>query len=470
MSLSNSPSVSPDFFRARRRAFQERLPEDGVAVFFSAPERIRSNDVHYRYRQDSDFYFLTGFEEEDGVLVLTREAETLYLPERDKTREVWEGVRIGYDEAVERLGVAEAKKRPEFAADLRGDLLKNKGSLYYHFGESPERDARILGAARSMLRRARKGDYGPANVVSPGVILHEMRLRKSEAELQILRESAAITAAAHGRLLAETRPGMFEYELEALIQYEFRRCNAVEGYPSIVASGPNACILHHIRNDRRIEPGDLILVDAGAEKNFFSADVTRTFPASERFTPEQREVYQAALAAQQAAIEATVPGASMHSVHQTAARVLSQALQDMEIIDPSLSMDHILEKEIYKPFYIHKTGHWLGMDVHDVGAYYTAGAPRPFEPGMVCTVEPGLYFSPDARRNAEAAAKQEEQELPEGVRWERAERFHGIGVRIEDDVVVTEGAPENLTGVIPKSAEAIESKRAEALDLAGRAD
>lgn len=432
-------------FAGRRRFVQEQLPEDGIALFFSAEPRIRSNDVHYRFRQDSDFYYLTGFDEEASVLVLTRENQTLYLRVRDRSREIWDGPRLGVERAAETLAIDAAKPIEEFAKDLP-ELLKNKSALYYAFGLNTERDARVLGAARELLQRSRGTDYGPGRIVAPSLLLHEMRLIKAPYEIELLRECARITENGHRALLARTRPGMYEYELEAILLYEFRRERAEEGYPSIVASGPNACILHHIKNDRQLNEGDLVLVDAGAERDFMTADVTRTYPAGESFSAAQRDVYAAVLQAQERAIARTVAGSNIDDVHAATLRDLVQSLIDLGALKGGV--DENLENKKFRNFYMHRTGHWLGTDVHDVGPYYDRGKPRPFQNGMVCTVEPGLYFSPD------------DPEAPEHLR--------GIGVRIEDDVLVNGAKPIALTASIPKQIDEIEALRKEALALAKR--
>ncbi|MEQ9367289.1 MAG: aminopeptidase P N-terminal domain-containing protein, partial [Leptospirales bacterium] len=418
---------------------QAAMAPDGVALLFSAPVRVKSNDVHYRFRQDSDFYYLTGFGEEECVLVLTADQSRLYLRERDRTRETWDGPRLGVEDAPETLGLNEARPIAAFEADLDG-VLKNKSTLYYRFGD-PEarRDALVLGRAREVMQRARSGDYGPGTVVNPALILHELRLIKDAHDLEVLRECARLTANGHMALFQNTRPGMFEYELEALLQYEFRKGDGGEAYPSIVASGPNACVLHHIENNRQMQAGDLVLVDAGADKYHMNADVTRTFPVSERYTPQQRDVYEAVLNAQERAIERTVAGVSMGDVHDQTVRDLVQSLIDLKVF--AGTVDQHVDEKSYQHFYMHKTGHYLGMDVHDVGSYYDhrAGEPRKLEDGMVCTVEPGLYFAPDNEHTPE--------------------QFSGIGVRIEDDVMVQGATPLVLTADIPKSVADIEAAR-----------
>ncbi len=444
--MPNPARYSDDLLRRfarRRQAFQTALPEDGVAVFFTAPSRVRSNDVHFRYRQDSDFFYLTGFDEEDAVLVLTKKEEVLFVPKKNRQRETWEGPRLSTCDAAEALGIKEVKPYKAFRARLAG-LLKDKATLYYRFGEDPNRDAEILPRAYRVMRNSRKGSYGPDTVVNPGVILHEQRLIKDSFDLAALEECARLTENGHLEIMRAAKPGTFEYELEAMLQYAFRRDRGTEGYPSIVASGANACVLHHIQNDRAMQAGDLVLVDAGAEKDFMNADVTRTWPVSDRYTPEQRDVYQAVLDAQKNAIARTVAGSSLVEVHNATVRDLTQSLLDMNVLDRSIPLDKHIEDESYSPFYMHRTGHWLGMDVHDLGPYYDKGEPRKFADGMVCTVEPGLYFLPHHPKTPEA--------------------FRGIGVRIEDDVMVRGETPVVITESIPKEIEEVEALRREAAE------
>lgn len=446
----STPPVSPSnqtsqAFRARRQRFQQALPADGVALLFSAPVQTKSNDVHFRFRQDSDFYYLTGFDEEECVLVLTPDHARLYLRERDPGRETWDGPRLGVDDAPARLGVDEARPIANFEkADELSGLLKNCSTLYYRFGEDAARDARILGAANQTLSRSRAGEYGPATLINPAGLIAELRLIKDAYDLELLAECARLTAHGHQALFERARPGMFEYELEAMLYHEFRRGDGGEAYPSIVASGANACVLHHINNDRQMQAGDLVLVDAGADKLYMNADVTRTFPISAKYTPEQRDVYEAVLQAQELAIGASKAGVSMQAVHDLTVRDLVQSLIDLGVL--SGGVDENIEKKHYQHYYMHKTGHYLGMDVHDVGSYYDhqANGPRKLSDGMVCTVEPGLYFAPNTPQTPE--------------------RFAGIGVRIEDDVVIQGDTPDVVTNAIPKTVAEIEALRTAALD------
>lgn len=421
-------------FISRRKSVQETLGASDAMILPSAPVSIKSNDVHHRFRQDSDFYYLTGFDEEESALVLYREKSILYLRKRDPDKETWTGPMLGIDRACEELGVDEARDIANFQKDLP-DLLKKHERLHWFYGRSREMDHLVFETSDRLIRRSRAGESGPSVIVHAGNLLHEMRLTKDADEIALLRVSAEATREAHVRIMRETKPGMFEFTVEAMIQETFRRHDCVEAYPSIVASGPNACVLHHISNTRLIQEGDLILVDAGAERHCMNADVTRTYPAAEKFSPEQRDVYALVLHAQKNAIARTKPGTALDDVHNQTVRDLVLGLLDLGVL--SGSADENIEKGTYRKYYMHRTGHWLGLDVHDVGAYSIQGKPRLLADGMVCTVEPGLYFPPDS-----------------------PPAFRGIGVRIEDDVLVSGETPTVLTASIPKEIQDIEALRA----------
>ena len=433
-------------FAARRRELVSRMGPEALTIIFSGRAPVRSNDVHFRFRTNSDFYYLSGFEEEDCTLVITAEECVLFLPDADAEHAVWHGPQLGVASAAETLGVDRALPVDGLAAELP-NLLKNRTTLYYQYGRSPESDLLIFGKTDLALRRARRGETAPVRVLHPQLLLHEMRLIKSPVEQAALRECARVTAAAHVEAMSRTRPGVRENELEAIFQYHFRRENGQEGYPAIVASGKNACVLHYIKNNRRIEEGDLVLIDAAVEKDYQNADVTRTFPASRRFSGAQREVYDLVLAVQKRAIERVVVGSNMEALHGSVVRELTEGL--VEIGALTGTVEEIVERELYKKYFMHGTGHWLGSDVHDVGSYYSDGRPRLFVDGMVLTVEPGLYFSPDA------------PDVPPA--------FAGIGVRIEDDVLVRGPGPENLTAAIPKEVADLEALVGSGIaDAAGR--
>jgi Xaa-Pro aminopeptidase len=423
--------------RARRKRFVEKMGK-GVAIFPSAPVFIRNRDVEHPYRQDSDFYYLTGFDEPESWLVLdarsTVPTTILFLRPKDEAREIWDGRRLGVDAAPSTLAVDEARSIDAFRGCV-ADFLEDAGTLYFGFGKHRAYDDLVLAAIEEVRGRARKKVEPPRAIVDPDVILHEHRLHKSEEELEIMRRASRITDEAHRAAMRIAAPGRYEYELEAEITRVFRARGAERpAYETIVGSGPNATILHHRKNDRRIEDGDLVLIDAGCELDYYASDVTRTFPANGRFTPAQRRVYETVLSAQAAAIRAVAPGATLDTIHRAAVEVLVGGLLEMGL----LSGDHaeIVKDGSYSKFYMHRTSHFLGMDVHDVGVYHVDKAPRPLEPGMVITVEPGLYIGENADVD---------------------ETYRGIGVRIEDDVVVTADGCENLTAHIPKNPDEVEA-------------
>lgn len=427
-----SPEIPHSELQARRSACQKRMDEGSVLILHTAPRRIMSNDVHYRFRQDSDFYYLSGLPVEEGVLVLTPDAATVYVKPGSPEKETWEGPQPDLEETSEMSGIEQARKLDEFAADLE-KILNGCSTLYYAYGQEPERDPGILAVARKLLLRGRAGSSGPERIVHPALLLHELRLIKSEWEIARMEETASITTEAHLEVIRAASPTSTEYELEAILHRVFRSHNASEAYPSIVAGGRRACILHYIKNDQPLKEGELVLMDAAAARGYIHSDVTRTFPVGKRFTEPQKELYNVVLLAQRKAVETSVVGATMDSVHDTAVDVLIEGMQSLGILKGS--KEEILENKHYSKFYMHRTGHWLGYDVHDVGSYYERGEPRPFRAGMVCTVEPGLYI-PD------------EEDMPE--------HFRNTGIRIEDDIVITEKGPRNLTDTVPVTVEQIE--------------
>jgi Xaa-Pro aminopeptidase len=407
-------------------------------VIPAPPTFIRNNDVEHEYRQGSDLYYLTGFDEPESVLVLARTGDAtttaLFLRERDPERETWDGPRLGVERAVPQLGVDEAYPIRLLDEKLP-DLLENHRRVHYRIGLERRFDERFLRALDVVRGRARRGVECPSEIVDPGVLLHEMRLRKTPAELELMRRAGAITREAHLAAMRVAQPGRFEYEVEAELLRSFRAHGSERpAYGSIVGSGPNATILHYRKNDRRLEAGDLVLIDAGAEYGYYASDVTRTFPVSGRFSEAQRAIYEIVLESQLAAIEAVAPGATLDAIHEVSVSVLVDGLLRLGLLQGD--KQEILARGDYKPFYMHRTSHWLGMDVHDVGRYHQAGAPRPLEPGFVLTVEPGLYIAPHAPVD---------------------ERYRGIGVRIEDDILVTQTGRENLTRDIPKQVSELEA-------------
>ncbi len=428
-----------DVFAARRARLMERLGEDAAALIISSPTSVRSNDTEFDYRANSDLWYLTGFEEpEAAALFLPSHPETpfvMFVRPKDRAREIWDGWRVGVEDAPAQLGADGAYSIHELSEHLP-KLLEGRSKLVYGLGWDEEMDRKVIRTVRKVQHIARRGKKAPRTIEDPMHVLHEMRLLKSESEIAVLRRACEVSAEGHLRGMGVTRPGMREFELQAEIEYVFRRSGATApGYASIVGSGANACILHYIHNRRRMETGDLVLVDAGAEVGYYTGDITRTWPVNGTYTGPQREIYDLVLRAQMAVIDQVKPGLLWHALHETAVRVLTEGLIELGVLEGPL--EKAIEEKTYRKYYMHGTGHWLGIDVHDVGAYAHDGTPgRPLIPGMVFTVEPGLYFHPD------------EEGVPEA--------YKGIGVRIEDDILVTREGYEVLSDKVPKEPEAIE--------------
>jgi Xaa-Pro aminopeptidase len=425
-------------FAARRTQLLEAIG-DGVAVFPSAPLAVRNHDVEHPYRQDSDLYYLTGLDEPESVLVLTNQHEehrvVLFVRPKKREREIWDGPRAGVEGAVQEFGADVGFPIDELPKRLP-DYLGNVERLHYRIAQNDEADAKLFDCLNLLRRGGRRGIAAPEAIIDSSAHLHEMRLRKSDAELATMRRAAEITKEAHLRAMHFTRPGMHEYEIDAELLHVFRKHGSERpAYESIVGSGPNATILHYRAGNRVLNEGELVLIDAGCELDYYSSDVTRTFPVNGKFSDEQREVYEVVLRTQKQCIEAVKPGVTLHDLHDGAVRSITEGLVRIGLLEGKV--DALIEDKKYEPFYMHRTSHWLGMDVHDVGHYYTDGKPRPLEPGFVLTVEPGIYIATDA----------------EGV----DERWRGIGVRIEDDVVVTEGGHDVLTAGIPKEIDDVEA-------------
>jgi Xaa-Pro aminopeptidase len=424
-------------FSERRVRLLSSMPS-GVLVVFSTPTAIRNNDVEHEYRQSSDLFYLSGFDEPDTVLVFSAVAEkdkfVLFVRPRDPERETWDGRRAGVEGAIKDFGADAAHPMSELAARLP-ELLLGATELHYSLGRHREQDDVLLTALEGARRRGRRGATYPTRIVDAEVALHEQRLFKTTEELDIMRRAASISGEAHVAAMQSARPGLNECEIDALFRGIFRKHGCERpAYEPIVGSGPNATILHYRRNNRVMNDGELLLIDAGCELDYYASDVTRTFPVNGRFSPEQRQIYDIVLESQDRAIDAAKASATLDEVHLASAEVITRGLIALGLIEGPL--EDALKEQRYKTYYMHKCSHWLGMDVHDVGAYYRAGKGRPLEPGMVLTVEPGIYVP----ENASGAA----------------ERYRGIGVRIEDDVLVTAESNEVLTAHIPRTVDAVE--------------
>ncbi|MGB3403971.1 MAG: aminopeptidase P N-terminal domain-containing protein [Microcoleaceae cyanobacterium] len=435
-----TPSVE---YQQRRQQLLEKVG-NGTAIFRSAPMAVMHNDVEYSYRQDSDFFYLTGFNEPDAVAVFAPHHEEhkfiLFVRPKDLEKETWTGYRVGVDKAKEMYGADEAYPIHELDEKLP-QYLKKADKIYYRLGRDAGFNQRILKHWQQLIRVYPKHGTGPVAIQDAGTILHPMRLIKTESELAKMRKAADISVEAHNLAKQITQPGKYEYQIQAEIEHIFAKNGGSPAYPSIVASGVNSCILHYIENDRQMQDNDLLLIDAGCSYQYYNADITRTFPVNGKFTPEQKTIYELVLSAQLAAIEQIKPGNPYKQVHDTAVRVLVEGLMDLGLLKGEI--EEIIKEEKYKPFYMHRTGHWLGLDVHDVGVYQWGENPQPLQPGQVLTVEPGIYISPAIK--------------PVEGQPEVDERWRGIGVRIEDDVLVTAEGCEVMTAGVPKSVEAMES-------------
>ena len=422
---------------AERRARLLRNMGRGIAVIPTAPERVRNRDSHYPYRHDSYFYYLSGFPEPEAAVVLVAgdaPQALLFCREKDPDKEVWDGFRHGPEAARETFGFDAAW--PIGCLDEKlAELLAGQPVLHYSMGHDADWDDRLVAALNRVRANVRNGAHAPAEIRDVRVELDEMRLIKDAREIDDMRRAADISAAAHRRAMLTTAPGRFEYEIEAELMHEFRRCGAqAPAYSPIVAGGANACILHYRANNAPLRDGDLLLVDAGAEFQCYASDITRTWPVNGRFSAPQRALYELVLEAQYRAIDEARPGQPFTAMHEVAVRTLTRGLIKLGLLEGSL--DANLKSGAYKRYYMHKTGHWLGLDVHDVGDYRVDDEPRILEPGMVVTVEPGLYVAPD--------------ETGIDAKWK------GIGIRIEDDVVVAAAGPDVLSHGVPKEPDAIE--------------
>lgn len=423
---------------ARRAALLKRIGPRDVVVVPAAHEVTRSRDTHFPFRQDSDFAYLTGFPEPEAIAVLVPGRKegvyVLFVRPRNAEREIWDGRRAGPEGALRHYGADQAFSIDEFPQRLP-ELLAGREAVHYTLGEHPALDPQITAAMRHIREVSRRGGAAPTAVVALEPSLHELRLHKRPAELRLLRQACRVTAEAHVRAMQATRPGRNEWEIAAVIHNHFADHRMVPGYGSIVGGGDNACILHYTENNQPLRDGDLLLIDAGGELDGYTADITRTFPVNGRFSAAQRALYEVVLAANLAAIKTLKPGASVARPHAVATRILTAGLVRLGLLKGEV--DSLIKAGKHRQFYMHGTGHWLGLDVHDVGRYKLDGRDRKFAPGMVMTVEPGLYVAPGTPGVDPA--------------------FHGIGIRIEDDVLVTVNGPEVLTDGVPKTVAAIEA-------------
>jgi Xaa-Pro aminopeptidase len=429
----------PAVYAARRDALMQAIGSDGVAVVRSLPERLRNGDSFHPFRQISDLVYLTGFVEPETTLVLRPGADkdriVMFVRPRDPEMETWDGRRAGLEGAKAIYGADEAYPANELASRL-GELIANCEELHYAVGLDDDMDLLVMRAIARLRKTEKKGKRPPHAIVDPRVHLHELRLHKRPEELAALRTAATISSDAHIAAMRSGRPGVYEHELEALINYTFRKRGGTgPGYATIVGAGDNATILHYIENRAAIRDGELVLVDAGCEYDYYTADITRTWPASGTFSPAQRRVYQIVLDTQVEAVAMVKPGATIDEIHQHCIRRLTEGMIALGLL--AGAVDDRIEEKAYKKYFMHGTSHWLGLDVHDVGAYTQGGKARPLEPGMVITVEPGLYVASDA------------PDVPDALR--------GIGVRIEDDIVVTTDGHDVLTAACPKKIEDIEA-------------
>jgi len=425
-------------FKQRRIALMQQIGEGNIAIVGSASNHTRNRDVEFPFRQDSDFYYLTGFNESDSLAVFIPGREQgeyiLFCREFDEKKALWEGAHAGLEGATEHYEADDSFPIDDMDEILPG-MLENKEKVFYPMGRDTDLDHQLLEWITKIRKQSRNGVNAPGELVSLEHLLHEMRLFKSDEELKLMRKAADISCKAHVRAMQQCQSGLYEYQIEAEVVHEFMQQGLrYVAYPSIVAGGKNACVLHYVENKDKLEAGDLLLIDAGAECDHYAADITRTFPVSGEFSPAQKQLYQLVLDAQYAAIEQIQPGTPWNNAHDVSVNVLTTGLVKLGLLDGDI--DKLIEDETYKQFYMHRIGHWLGMDVHDVGDYKVDGKWRLLEPGMVLTIEPGLY-------------------IPENCDSVDA-KWRGIGIRIEDDVVVTNDGHEVLTHAVPKEIDEIE--------------
>jgi Xaa-Pro aminopeptidase len=429
------------------KEFMRRIDKDSVAIIPAAREAVRSHDTHYRYRQNSDFFYLTGFEEPEAIAVIAPSRPkkfTLFVRPRDLEQEIWTGYRAGVEGAVSDYSADEAFTIGEFD-DKLAEIIDGPSVLYYAFGHtSPEIDQKIIQQLTQMREMNRRPLEPPTTIVDPSSILHEMRVLKSAEEIEIMQRAADIAAEAHVEAMKTVRAGMMEYEVEAMLEAYFRKHGAAgSSYTSIIGGGGNATVLHYIDNKDQLQDGDLLLVDAGAEYKGYASDITRTFPINGKFTEAQRDIYDLVLKCQKSCVDMVRPGVRLEDLKTHSIEILTEGMVELGLLKGEPKK--LIEEKKYMQFYMHNLGHYLGIDVHDAGRYYFKGESRPAEAGMVMTIEPGLYISPDTSR------------IPEGFNQDIPEKYLGIGVRIEDDVCVTENGARVLTNKVPKEREEIEA-------------
>jgi len=432
---------NPGEFATRRQQLADALPDNSITVITTNGEMVRSNDCDFHFRPNSDFYYLTGVEEPGAAAVFTKDGDTaefhLFMRAKDKLQEIWHGRRIGVDAACEVFG-ADHSYNIDRLDEVVGELIADRDVLLLSSARQSELAANVDAWAGAVARKRKQGVRFPETRLDIDGFVSELRLIKSDVEIELMREAARISCEAHKRAMRFTKPGVNEYQIEAEINHEFAASGARHpAYNSIVGAGDNACILHYVDNSMEVSAGELVLIDAGCEYQMYAADITRTFPVSGSFSAEQKALYEIVLAAETAAIDVIKPGVPYSLVHDTAVRILVEGLVELGLM--SGEVDELISSEAYKEFYMHGTGHWIGIDVHDVGDYRKAGSKewREFKPGMVLTVEPGIYVSPD---NMDVDAK-----------------WRGIGIRIEDDILVTADGYENLTASVPKAIAEIEA-------------
>ncbi len=431
--------ISKQEFARRRKALMAMMEPNSIAIVPAAPERIRSRDTEHHYRQDSDLFYLSGFAEPKAVLVLIPGREhgeyVLFVRERNRERETWDGYRAGPEGAINEYDADDSFPIDDIDDILPG-LIEGRERVYYAMGKDSEFDKQVMDWVNTIRAKVRSGATPPGEFLDLSHFLNELRLFKSAAELRVMKEAGEISARAHVRAMKHCKAGVMEYQLEAEIMHEFQMSGArFAAYNTIVGGGKNGCILHYVENSAALKNGDLVLIDAGCELEFYAADITRTFPVNGKFSPEQKALYNICLDAQIAAIEVAKAGNHWNDPHEMTVKIITQGLVDLGLLEGNVN--ELIKTEAYKEFYMHRAGHWLGMDVHDVGDYKVGGEWRVLEPGMVMTVEPGIYVAPDNERVAK--------------------KWRGIGIRIEDDVVITKDGNEVLTKDVPKTVEEIEA-------------